>query len=345
MNEIENELIFLSKYFGMRNDYVQAGGGNISIKISSKDMFIKSSGFSLVDIDSIDGYSLVDYNVLKDSLNDKSWNLDNESEIIEKSVIKGRKPSIESFMHSVTDKYTVHIHSNIVNILLCKKNGKDEILKLFPNAIYVEYALPGLELARKINMSFEKNKKNGIIFLENHGIVVSDDVLEKVIEKINYIINEVSKYLKYNIDKYNNVSNIYLNYKKVNINFSNIIYLSEDYYIKNALKKNNGHIWKYLLFPDSIIYCGTKIFEISNKNFFELNEYKKNLETVIILYDNNIYINANSLKKAREIEIVLSASAQIYLSLNSEEIKELDYCQQSRINESKLEKYRKAVIL
>lgn len=344
MNNFENEFIFLSKYFGMRSDYVQAGGGNISIKISSSNMIIKSSGVSLVDVDKTSGYSLVDYNVLRASIIDKNLDYRNESEIIDKSIIKGAKASIESFMHSMTDKYTVHIHSSIVNILLCKKNGKNEILKLFPNSVFVEYTTPGLKLARKMQINFEKSKSKDIIFLENHGIVVSASSIENLLRKIDYIMNIVSQYLNYNIDKYNNISNIYINYKKACNSFSNIIYLSEDYYIINALKRNNGYIWKYLLFPDSVIYCGTKIFKISDEDFSNLKYYKSNIDTKIIVYNNNIYINANSLKKAKEIETVLSVSAQIYLNINDKEIVELSNFQQDEIKKSKLEKYRKTVL-
>lgn len=58
----ENELIYLSKYVGMRSDYVQAGGGNISIKISDKNMIIKSSGVQLADIHKGYGITCVDKN-------------------------------------------------------------------------------------------------------------------------------------------------------------------------------------------------------------------------------------------------------------------------------------------
>lgn len=70
----------------------------------------------------------------------------------------------------------------------------------------------------------------------------------------------------------------------------------------------------------------------------------ENLDTVIIVCNNNIYINTKSLKKAREIELVLSASAQIYLNINNDEINELSYNEQNKINKSKLEKYRRTVV-
>lgn len=42
--EITN-LIKLSKYAGMREDIIQSGGGNTSVKINDETMFIKSSGY------------------------------------------------------------------------------------------------------------------------------------------------------------------------------------------------------------------------------------------------------------------------------------------------------------
>ena len=40
MDEIK-KLIKLSKYAGMREDIIQAGGGNTSVKIDNEKMFIK----------------------------------------------------------------------------------------------------------------------------------------------------------------------------------------------------------------------------------------------------------------------------------------------------------------
>ena len=40
----------MSKYAGMREDLVQAGGGNSSYKISQTEMAIKASGYQLSDL-------------------------------------------------------------------------------------------------------------------------------------------------------------------------------------------------------------------------------------------------------------------------------------------------------
>ena len=57
----------LSKYFGQRYDLIQAAGGNSSIKLN-KQMFIKSSGYSLAELSISNGYSKVNNQILVDYL-------------------------------------------------------------------------------------------------------------------------------------------------------------------------------------------------------------------------------------------------------------------------------------
>lgn len=227
----ENELIYISKYIGMRNDYVQAGGGNISIKISERNMLIKSSGVQLSNINKEYGITSVDYKKIKDFLNmNKENNMEkiDEINIINQSIIEGNKPSIETFLHSFTYKYTIHIHSIIINILTCRKDGMKILQKLFPDAVCVEYALPGIELAIKVMKKCEGKKRKEIIFLKNHGLIISADKLEESISTLEKVINTTANYLKIDMQKYNDISYIYKLFKNEDNNFQNIIYLSEN---------------------------------------------------------------------------------------------------------------------
>ena len=60
---IIKELTEVSNYFGQRFDLIQAAGGNSSIK-NGKSMYIKSSGYSLAELDESNGYSIVDNEIL-----------------------------------------------------------------------------------------------------------------------------------------------------------------------------------------------------------------------------------------------------------------------------------------
>ena len=60
------QFIKISKYAGMREDLVQAGGGNSSVKFDENRMLIKASGFQLADINENNGYSEIDYKSIKE---------------------------------------------------------------------------------------------------------------------------------------------------------------------------------------------------------------------------------------------------------------------------------------
>lgn len=336
-----SELIYISKYVGMRNDYVQAGGGNVSIKISNDKMLIKSSGTLLSDMSENNGYSVVDYQLVKKYLLESNYlKTDIENKIIKESIIEGKQPSIETFLHSFTHKYTIHIHPTVINMLTCQKKGKEILENLFPESIFVEYALPGMELANKVFKEILCKKREKIIFLKNHGIIVSGDEYKTVIEKLEEIINKVALYLKIDISKYNKVSYLYKLHIEAIKNFSNIIYLSEDVNILKAIELNNGKLWNYSMFPDSIIYCGFQGEDFTSNSEKEIiNAIKTN--PIIMIYDKNIYINAVSLRKAREIESVLIATAQIYVNTIGEQLEYISDIEKNRIIISELEKLRK----
>lgn len=52
-----------------------------------------------------------------------------------------------------TGKYTLHTHPVVVNALTCRKNGVKIIQELFPKALIVPYATPGVDLANYIILS------------------------------------------------------------------------------------------------------------------------------------------------------------------------------------------------
>lgn len=147
------DLIKISKYAGMREDLVQAGGGNSSVKINETEMLIKASGYQLADLTDTAGISVVDYSKIRTYL--KMLTMDNATEqecehILKTSIREGLRPSIETFLHALTDSITLHTHSIAFNILGTRVNGECELEKLFPDALIVSYATPGIKLAKKL---------------------------------------------------------------------------------------------------------------------------------------------------------------------------------------------------
>ena len=53
------DFLKMSVYAGMREDLVQAGGGNSAYKLSDEKMAIKASGYQLADVTEQEGYAIV----------------------------------------------------------------------------------------------------------------------------------------------------------------------------------------------------------------------------------------------------------------------------------------------
>ena len=121
------------------------------------------------------------------------------------SLIEGGSPSIETFAHSLLNKYCIHLHPIGSNMLTVQKNSKLVINKLFKDEIsnkqvyYIEYKTPGVSLAQAILKCIkgEYPIQNDCTFiLENHGIISTSDDISKLIEMTERVANKIEKYLK-----------------------------------------------------------------------------------------------------------------------------------------------------
>ena len=238
------EFIKISKYAGMREDLVQAGGGNSSVKLDENKMLIKASGFQLADITLESGYSEINYKKIVDFFNNTPFDEisnDYEKQLLNDSLISGTRPSIETFLHSITDTFTLHTHPMLVNVLTCRENGMDILKKLFPEALFIDYDTPGIKLAKKYFKTYKENiseckKIFNVIFLKNHGLIVSAKSAEEVINKTEDVLVKIEKYLNINMKAYRNATIIYNKMNEL-FNEENIVYLSNDYNIKTILNE------------------------------------------------------------------------------------------------------------
>ena len=91
-NTIE-ALSLISKYYGIRLDLVQAGGGNISIK-ESNCLYIKASGYSFFDVGEKDSLSVVrDIDIIAEDI---CKSISNEAKYLRQMSEYGQ-PSLETF--------------------------------------------------------------------------------------------------------------------------------------------------------------------------------------------------------------------------------------------------------
>ena len=345
MNEIKN-LIKLSKYAGMREDIIQAGGGNTSVKINDETMFIKSSGYQLSEMEENVGYSKVNYKKIVDYFKSHlEIKRSDEKELLENTLIQGKRPSIETFLHSITEKYTLHTHPLLINVFTSRKNGMKELKSMFPNSLIIDYQTPGIFLAKEFFDKFSKlenPQKANIVFLKNHGLIVSGKNMDEVIELHESILETLENKLKVNMQAYRNST--FLFKKLEDFIENNIVYLCENRRIKNFIENNSIKDVNYCFSPDSLIYCNKKIL-LLNKNDDMLKVVKNhNLKYGnfnVVYFENELYIIAPNVKKAKEIESVLSFNLQVLKLNKNDEMDFLTEEEQNFLLNWDSEKYRK----
>lgn len=345
MDEIKN-LIKLSKYAGMREDIIQAGGGNTSVKIDDETMFIKSSGYQLSEMEENVGYSKVNYKEIVDYFKKNTEIKKNdEKELLEKTLIEGKKPSIETFLHSITEKYTLHTHPLLINVFTSRTSGMEELKSMFPDSLIIGYQTPGIFLAKDFFDKFSKldnPQKANIIFLKNHGLIVSGKNVNEVIELHENVLKILEDKLNINMRAYKNST--YLYKKLENFIENNIVYLCENNRIRSFKENNNINKVNYSFSPDSLIYCNKKILVLNeNDDILETtkNHILKYDKFNVIFFKNEFYIVAPNIKKAKEIESVLSFNLQVLELNRNYEMNFLSEEEQNFLLNWDSEKYRK----
>lgn len=349
--------IKISKYAGMRNDLAQAGGGNTSVKLDNKVMLVKSSGCQLADVSENTGYSKVDYRKIvtyfeKNMTEDTEDVLSEEKgkELLSKAQIEGERASIETFLHSVTGKYTLHSHPTLVNILTARRGGMDVLKKLFPEAILVPYRKPGAALAETYYRIYRKHveagKSSEIIFLENHGLVVSGEDADQVIAKTEEVLHSIAKYLGIKNKVHESATRIWDMLTRIPELENKIVYASENRYLtweyigETLLKKN---AWEHAFCPDCVVYGAKKMLYLSDD--FSRGDIVSFMEKygmpTLICYRKNIYIVAESVRKAQEIENVMSFSAQVQMANAEHGMNYLSDAQMEELLNWDSEKYRR----
>ena len=353
---MENQMqgfIRISKYAGMRNDLAQAGGGNTSVKLDDQIMLVKSSGVQLADVSENSGYAKVDYRLIAEYFQENMQadgkfvlTEDAGNALLAKAQMAGGRASIETFLHAVTGKYTLHSHPTLVNILTARKDGREILEELFPDAVYVPYRKPGAALAETYYKICQAAGEPEIIFLESHGLVVSGDLAEGVISRTEEVLEKIAAYLRVSYQAYPNATKLWDAFAGISALADKIVYFSENRFLSpEAAEEDILHAekWNHAFCPDCVVYGSKKpMFLADDFRAADVTAFiERNGVPAMICYKGYVYILAESVKKAQEIENVMSFAAQVQTANHAHEMQYLSEGQQDALLNWDAEKYRR----
>ncbi len=202
----------ISQAVGNSPDLVQGGGGNTSVKLDDTRMAVKASGYKLKEITPTEGYVVVHYKNIREYHQnvDLSEDRDYEKEsgefvranIIPMEGLKPLRPSVEAGFHSILMKHVIHTHPVYANMICCCKHGKELADRIFASKeygfVWIPYINPGFMLTLSMLQEVsaykqEQGKFPQVIFMENHGLVVTADTADAAIslhEDVNHTIRQ-----------------------------------------------------------------------------------------------------------------------------------------------------------
>jgi rhamnose utilization protein RhaD (predicted bifunctional aldolase and dehydrogenase) len=189
--------VYTSNLLGQNDELVLHGGGNTSVKsqVNGEDiLYVKGSGWDLSDIQR-EGFSPVKLDALLEMAKLEELS-DSEMVRLQREAMTDKdapNPSVEAILHALIPyKFVDHTHADAVVTISNAVTGQENIAKLYPNFLVVDYVMPGFELAHKIyemTKDLDWDSIEGII-LHHHGIFTFDDDAKASYEKM---INAVSK--------------------------------------------------------------------------------------------------------------------------------------------------------
>jgi NAD(P)-dependent dehydrogenase (short-subunit alcohol dehydrogenase family)/rhamnose utilization protein RhaD (predicted bifunctional aldolase and dehydrogenase) len=272
------QLIEVSRFYGNNKEYVIAGGGNTSYK-DDETIWIKASGQPLAVLDESGLVTLS-----REKLHIISGKLYSDDPVLREEQVKGdlfnsiiaqgqsKRPSVETSLHElIRYKFVVHLHPTIINGILCSRNAKTLIIKLFgEKVLFIPYTDPGYTLFKKLESEITRYRDQfasdpQIIFLENHGSFVSADT----IEEIKNLYEQIISLIETQFNRLTDISELPYNPVLFKVLPALRMLLSDDG-VKVLRCRHNTLIAKYYqnqqefhkislpLTPDIIVYCKTR---------------------------------------------------------------------------------------
>ena len=204
-----DEVVRLSRRFGVDPEFTRGGGGNSSAKVDGI-VYIKPSGLSLA---ALTVHTLMPLRMapLLELLDDVAGapSTPGTDEIMRVALRArtdahdDRRPSVECLFHALLpDPIVLHTHPTAVNVLTCARDGERIAAELFGDEVlWVPYVDPGLPLARRIASGQKAFTARTALaapramLLQNHGLIVTGDGADDVAAGCERIVEAVRRRL------------------------------------------------------------------------------------------------------------------------------------------------------
>lgn len=326
---------------GHRQDYFPGTGGNVSLKFDDGRMLIKASGKRISHMKNNDGVVGLSYVIIKDYFHSVLPHENGEEESGElisstiHSTFEGR-PSIETGFHALLPHAVIHSHSVYVNMFACSTVFEQIADTLFLGSpipyLSIAYAKPGYHLT---HLFLEKVKRLSarpkVIFMKNHGVVVSAPTLIDAIQLHEDVNDRIMKYFGFTLDDYPKGSLMHL---------SDICSVSKCTFLRDFAQKNIEifeKINEYILFPDLTVFC---------QDILVTDDMSQKAKIVISKQTGEITYNTTK-KEAHCIEENLIAFAFLCTYMKEHHLTPLYISEKEAdsIRNMEQEKYRKMLLL
>jgi rhamnose utilization protein RhaD (predicted bifunctional aldolase and dehydrogenase) len=197
--------VYTSNLLGKNDTLVLHGGGNTSLKTEvdgEEILFVKGSGWDLASIKR-EGFAPVKLDALLEMA--KRENLsDIEMVRLQREAMtdtSAPNPSVEAILHALIPyKFVDHTHADAIVTISNAVTGKENIAKLYPNFLIVDYVMPGFELAHTIyemSKDLDWESIEGII-LHHHGIFTFDNDAKRSYTKMIDAVSKAEEFLDEN---------------------------------------------------------------------------------------------------------------------------------------------------
>ena len=167
LEDISN-LLKISYNLGTNREYIQASGGNTSLKIKNY-LLVKASGKKLGDCLAENIFTMLDL----EEFNPLKCSFESTKDILSSNL----RPSIETSLHAILkSKFVVHSHPASVISSSINKNVKDrgKYNTDKRREVLIKYVKPGQRLAKEVSKNIA-DEAHEYYSLQNHGLLFSSD--------------------------------------------------------------------------------------------------------------------------------------------------------------------------